>query len=59
VSAASDREALAAKIRRALAEDGDTIPELTDEQIALVARLLPRPRPGSGTSTADGHDDAG
>jgi excisionase family DNA binding protein len=45
-------ESLAARIRRVLAENGDQIPDPTDEQIALVARLLPRPPARPGDSDA-------
>jgi excisionase family DNA binding protein len=37
------RESLAARIRRALADHADEMPDLTDEQIRLAARLLPEP----------------
>lgn len=46
------REPLAARIRRIIAEEGDTFPEPTDEQIRLIARLLPRPAVKAGDDAA-------
>ena len=37
------RESLATRIRRVLADRGDQLPDLTDDQIRMLARLLPRP----------------
>ena len=37
------RETLAARIRRVLAEHGDELPSLSDDQIRVLARLLPPP----------------
>jgi excisionase family DNA binding protein len=37
------RNSLAARIRAALADHGDEVPPLSDEQIRALARLLPRP----------------
>jgi hypothetical protein len=45
------RDSLAARIRRVLADHGDQLPDLTDEQIRALARLLPRP---PATSADDG-----
>ena len=47
-----DRESLAAQIRRIIAEEGDTFPEPTDDQIREIARLLPRPAMTAGDSGA-------
>jgi excisionase family DNA binding protein len=46
------RESLAARIRRVLADHGDELPDLTDEQITVLARLLPRPRAEAGDGDA-------
>lgn len=47
------REALADRIRQVLADHGDQLPDLSDEQITVLARLLPRP-----AVTAGDHDAA-
>ena len=39
------QESLAARIRRVLADHGEAMPDLSDEQIRLAARLLPAPPP--------------
>lgn len=39
----SGRDPLAERIRRIVAERGGELPDLTDEQVALLARLLCRP----------------
>lgn len=48
----SGRDPLAERIRRIIAEHDGELPDLTDEQIALLARLLPRPPARTGDSDA-------
>lgn len=50
--ASGEGESLAARIRRVLADHGDQLPDLTDEQIRTLARLLPRPSMRTGSDDA-------
>ena len=46
------REPLADRIRAVLADHGDELPDLSDEQIRTLARLLPRPAVKAGDGAA-------